>query len=658
MSAGSVKRRTWHYFAGMFALAAAIIGIGAISFAAFQRAVNTEQVRINADARTGESFETLLSTERLFSTLQEAESGQRGYVLTENPIFLEPYNTAIARVPKVFAEIETRIDKREYSQIERLGVLHRLTALKIRSLDEVVALMREGRTGEARIEIASGYDRRVMEEIRGVMDELIADQRRLLKLRQQESLRRDAEGTQSIYRLAALGIALLVAAMISMLALAFMVYRTRLAIEREFAGEMQRGALEAAVDERMHELTQANSALRAEIISRQAAEDRLRQVHRMEAVGQLTGGIAHDFNNMLAVVISSLDLLKRRVNGSDEKVARLIDNAREGANRAAILTARLLAFSRQQSLNPVTVDVNTLISGVVDLLSRTLGDRIHIETELADDVPLIFIDPSELENAIINLATNARDAMPDGGVLKLQTARMGPDENRRDKDRLARVHAIISVSDDGDGMTPEVAERVFEPFFTTKPVGKGTGLGLSQVHGFLHQSGGFIEIDTAPGKGTRVDIFLPEQTIQSEVVKRPDEAEKPVARGDAEDIILVVEDEQQLGLLTAENLRDLGYTVRHAESGAEALCILTEHDDIGLLFTDVMMPDMTGDELARAALARWPKLRILYTSGYSRTGGEDDPLLDPPAELLRKPYTTQQLAAKVRACLDRGQSGV
>jgi signal transduction histidine kinase len=644
-------RKTWHFIVGVFALTAAIIGIGAISFAAFQRAVDTEQVRLDADARTTESFEALLATERAYNTLQEAERSQRGYVLTENPIFLEPYEIAVARAPGIYDEIEKLIGNRDSSQAKRLRVLRRLTTLKLEEMESTIEMMRAGRINDARIEIASGYGRRLMDEIRNVMDEFTVEQRRLLRLRQQETMRRDAQGEQSIYQLAALGIALLVAAMVSMVALAYMVYRTKLALQREYASEAQRGLLEAAVSDRTYELTQANAALRAEIESRESAEARLRQAQRMEAVGQLTGGIAHDFNNMLAVVISSLDLLKRRVDADDTRISRLIENARDGADRAATLTARLLAFSRQQSLNPVTVDINRLIVGVTDLLYRTLGDRIRIETTLSDDVPLIFIDPSELENAIINLAANARDAMPEGGQLTLETARREVDGG--EPGQLPRAFAVISVSDTGEGMSPEVAERVFEPFFTTKPVGKGTGLGLSQVHGFLHQSGGHIEIDSTPGTGTRVDLILPEQKTAAAIGERKDSAEAPLARGRDGEVVLVVEDETQLRLLTVENLRELGYIVHHAEGGADAMRILEEHPGIGLLFTDVMMPDQTGDELAREATARWPNLNVLYASGYSKSGGEDDAPLEPPAELLKKPYTLHRLAARVRECFDR-----
>jgi signal transduction histidine kinase len=647
----SANRRTWHFVVGVFALTAAIVGIGALSFAAFERAVDTERTRIDAVARTTDGFEALLAAERALNTLQEAERSQRGYVLTENPIFLEPYEAAFARGPGLFDELGRRIYGDNERQVERLAVLRQLTRLKLEEMANSVALTRAGQTEEARRDVASGYGRRLMEDIQRVLDEVVAEQRRQLDERRREVIRRDAESAQSIYRLAMLGVALLAAAMIAMVALAYMVYRTRLAVERELASEVERSVLEEAVAERTRELTQANAALRGEIESREQIEARLRQAHRMEAVGQLTGGIAHDFNNMLAVVISSLDLLKRRADPGDAKVARLIENAREGATRAATLTSRLLAFSRRQSLSPEVVDVNRLVTSVVDLLSRTLGDRIRIELALSDDVPLVYIDPAELENAVINLAANARDAMPGGGVLTLSTS-CGSRLDTETGDN-APAFAVVSVADTGEGMPPDIVERVFEPFFTTKPVGKGTGLGLSQVHGFLHQSGGRIDIASTPGRGTRVDLFLPGHaaTVRASTACA-DKSEQPIARGNADETILVVEDEYQLRLLTVENLRELGYSVRHADGAAEALAILDSHPGIGLLFTDVMMPGMTGDALAREALEIVPDIGILYTTGYARLDGGDGQI-DPPADLLRKPFTMQQLAAKVRETFDR-----
>jgi signal transduction histidine kinase len=643
---------TWHFIVGVLALTMAIIGIGAISFAAFQRAVGNEQVRLDVDAQEAQSFEALLAAEKAYNVLQDAERSQRGYVLTENPVFLEPYEAAVSKGGTLFDDVESLVGEDDFSQTQRIAVLRRLTKLKLEEMQNSIDLTRRGRVTEARQDVASGYGRRLMEEIRSVMDELLAAEASMLKQRQLDARRIDAAGAESIHRLAALGIALLIAAMVSMVALAYMVYRTKLAVEREAAGEVQLAALEEAVADRTRELTEANASLRAEIESRIAAETRLRQGQRLEAIGQLTGGIAHDFNNMLAVVISSLELLKRRLDDAGDGVHKLIDNAREGAGRAATLTARLLAFSRQQSLHPATVDVNKLVTNVVELLSRTLSERISVETRLAEGMPLVFVDAAELENALINLAANARDAMSDGGTLTFETSRRPADPAEKSlSGRSADSLAVISVIDTGEGMSAEVAERVFEPFFTTKPVGKGTGLGLSQVHGFLHQSGGFIEIDSKPGEGTRVDMFLPEDGAGSERTPKLEDVGAPLPKGRAREQVLVVEDEDQLRLITVDMLRELGYTVHHAASAAAAIRMLERNPGIDLLFTDVIMPDQTGDALAREALQRWPHLSILYTSGYAKAG-RDDPLT-PAADMLRKPYTVTRLAKKVREILDR-----
>jgi signal transduction histidine kinase/CheY-like chemotaxis protein len=644
------SRRTWQFIVGVFALATAILGLGAVSFAAFQRAVGVEQLRLDADASARNGYEALLAAEQAFDTLQDAERSQRGYVLTENPVFLEPYRQAIAEEPRAFGRLRALVDNTEPAQLQRMRALDRLAELKQAEMAQSIELTRRGRVEEARREVASGYGRRLMDEIRQVMNELTTAQRSILAERQAAVLQSDRQGAQSIYRLAALGIALLLAAMVSIIALAYMVYRTKLAVEREAAGEVQRLTLERAVEKRTEQLTEANASLRAEIETRVQTEERLRQAHRMAAVGQLTGGIAHDFNNMLAVVISSLELLKRRVDGTDNRLHKLIDNARDGANRAATLTSRLLAFSRQQSLSPETTDINRLVADVLDLLRRTLGEQIRIVTEFGDDLPFVFVDTAELENAVINLAANARDAMADGGTLTLRTWRADalPEGSG---DGGTGSYAVISVVDTGEGMSPDVTARVFEPFFTTKPVGRGTGLGLSQVHGFLHQSGGRIEIQSAPGEGTRVDLYLPEQTGSfMPATKFPDsEAPVPAANGEA---VLVVEDEVQLRLLTVDMLRDLGYAVRHASNGAEALRLLGDQA-FDLLVTDIIMPDMRGDELARTALAQRPQLRLLYVSGHVRSPREPDAVLDPPADLVRKPFTARTLATRVRQTLDR-----
>jgi len=394
-----------------------------------------------------------------------------------------------------------------------------------------------------------------------------------------------------------------------------------------------REALEAAIRERTEQLM--------------AAEARLRQAHKMEAVGQLTGGIAHDFNNMLAVVIGALDLLERRLAQGNLNLDKYITAAREGATRAAALTQRLLAFSRQQPLAPVAIDANAMVNGMIELLVRTLGDDVTVETVLPAGVRPLLADPNQLENVILNLSVNARDAMPHGGKLVLTSANA-----RFEADEAAELelqpgdYVEIAVTDSGTGMTPDVAARAFDPFFTTKGVGKGTGLGLSQVFGFVRQSGGAVGIDTEPGRGTTVRLYLPVHQGAAPVPRS--ETPAPALAGAREgETVLVVEDEERVRNFSVEALRELGYHVIGARDGPEALRLIDTGQPIALLFSDVVMPEMTGQELAERARARVPGLKVLLTSGYApetaRVAGET---------ILAKPFDLDRLAAAVRTALD------
>jgi len=432
--------------------------------------------------------------------------------------------------------------------------------------------------------------------------------------------------------------------------------RAQMAAERARA-ELRRlnETLEARVAERTSEVTTAYAGLRHEVERRQGAEEQVRQMQKMEAVGQLTGGIAHDFNNMLAVVIGSLDLAKRKA-GDPARVARLIDNALDGAARAASLTQRLLAFSRRQPLAPEAINVNRLVGGMSELVRRTIGETIRLETILADGAWGALVDVGQLENAILNLAVNARDAMPDGGRLTIETANRPLDQRYTDANPTVNPgdYVMIAVSDTGTGMPPDVVARAFEPFFTTKDVGKGTGLGLSQVFGFIQQSGGHVEIDSEAGRGTSVRIYLPRHRTPDD--RREETTIDPVRAclpgGSAAELILVVEDEQQVRLMSVAALRELGYTVIHAAGGADALRQLEANPGVRLLFTDVVMPEMNGRELADAALARAPGLRLLFTTGYTRDAVVKDGVIDDGVTLMSKPFTFEQLATKVRTVLD------
>jgi len=401
------------------------------------------------------------------------------------------------------------------------------------------------------------------------------------------------------------------------------------------------------------ELQTANAHLKAEIASRASAESQVRQLQKMEAVGQLTGGIAHDFNNMLAIVIGSLDVAKRRLAADPAKVAESLDNAMDGAQRAAQLTGRLLAFSRQQPLAPRALDANKLVSGMSELLRHTVGENLKVETVLAGGLWATFADPGQLENAVLNLSVNARDAMPDGGALTIETGNAHLDDAYAavNAEVTAGQYVMISVSDTGAGMPPEVAERAFDPFYTTKGVGRGTGLGLSQVHGFVKQSGGHVKIYSEPGVGTTVKLYLPRSRRQEDVVAAAaDPAAAPRARG--EEIVLVVEDEERVRHLSVDALRDLGYVVVQASDAAQALSVLDLQPRVDLLFTDIVMPDMNGRKLADEALTRRPDLKVLYTTGYTRNAVVHNGVLDANVAFLPKPFTFDQLALKVRQVLD------
>ena len=420
--------------------------------------------------------------------------------------------------------------------------------------------------------------------------------------------------------------------------------QARAAMEAERARTALRD-VNASLEDRVEART---AELREEMVRREAAEDQVRQMQKMEAVGQLSGGIAHDFNNMLAIVIGSLDMARRRMGDALEpRVRTYLDNAGEGARRAAVLTGRLLAFARRQQLNPEPADPNALVGGMTELLQRALGERVTVETELAAGVWPVNIDAAELENALLNLAVNARDAMPDGGRLVIFT---GNAPGVPETEGLAGGDYVsIRVRDTGSGMAPETLARAFEPFFTTKEVGRGTGLGLSQVYGFVRQSGGQVTAASARGEGTTVMILLPRWTGEMPVETRSAEAAPALGARDGE-TVLVVEDEAEVRRLSAEALRELGYAVVEAPDAARALALLPDLPRADLLFTDIVMPGLNGFQLAEQARAMRPDLKVLYTTGYAHGAGGEEAAVT--AAVLAKPFEVDQLARKVRDALD------
>ncbi len=394
----------------------------------------------------------------------------------------------------------------------------------------------------------------------------------------------------------------------------------------------------------------AYAELQAEGVHRFAAEAQVRQMQKTEALGQLTGGIAHDFNNMLSVIVGSLDLARRRMATDVPKAQGYMEQALDAAQRAASLTARLLAFARAQPLSPAPCDPNNLVSGMSEILRQTLGEDTRLETVLAGGLWGVFIDPSQLENAILNLCVNARDAMPAGGRLSIETTNAHLDEAyaRENPGVATGQYVVVSVTDTGEGMTEEVAERAYDPFYTTKPVGRGTGLGLSQVYGFLKQSGGHVKIYSEVGRGTTIKLYLPRwMGAAAAAAGARRSPERMDARGD--EVVLVAEDDPRVRAITVSALEEFGYIVLQAANGAEALALLDETVD--LLFTDVVMPGMDGPQLAEEALRRRPKLKVLYTTGYARNAVVHNGTLAGGLPVLPKPFTIDQLAAKVAEVL-------
>lgn len=416
--------------------------------------------------------------------------------------------------------------------------------------------------------------------------------------------------------------------------------------------------LEERVSARTEQLAQANQRLQNEMFERERAEDALRHAQKMEAVGQLTGGIAHDFNNMLTGIIGSLDLMQRYIaDGRADEIGRFTEAAVSSANRAAALTHRLLAFSRRQSLDRKTLNVNELIHSLEDLIRRTKGDPIELTLRLADDVWPISTDVSQLENALLNLVINARDAMPDGGELLIETANVYLDGN--DITTLEPVKAgdylMLAVSDNGTGMTPSVRAKAFDPFFTTKPIGQGTGLGLSMIYGFAQQSGGHVSLDSLPNQGTCVRLYLPRLNLL--------EPERPVVEtlsaaptATCGETVVVVEDDPAVRMLVLDLLKELGYLAHEAADASAALPLLESELRVDLLVTDVGLPGMNGRQLAEIARQHRPGLKVLFMTGYAQKAAERQGFLEDGMDMVAKPFSIEVLANKIREMINQTPS--
>jgi PAS domain S-box-containing protein len=416
------------------------------------------------------------------------------------------------------------------------------------------------------------------------------------------------------------------------------------------------GVLTDLTEQQFHlrELAEANARMLAEIAERERVEEALRQSQKMEAVGQLTGGLAHDFNNLLTGISGSLELLQARVaQGRIKDLDRYITVAQGAAKRAAALTHRLLAFSRRQTLDPKPTDMNRLVAGMEELIRRTMGPEIVVEPIASGGLWVTLIDPSQLENALLNLCINARDAMLGGGRLTIETGnRWLDDRAARERELPPGQYVTLCVSDNGTGMPPEVIERAFDPFFTTKPIGMGTGLGLSMIYGFARQSGGQVRIYSEVGQGTMVCLYLPRHSGAADDPDARDEI-AGASRASYNETVLVVDDEPTVRTLVTEVLEEFGYTAIEAADGAAGLKVLQSNARIDLLISDVGLPGMNGRQLADAARIVRPDLKVLFITGYAENAVLSHGHLEPGMHVLTKPFAMDALASRIKDLITR-----
>lgn len=605
-----------------------------LGFVVLTALVGTRSWMIESQREANEAARRSFEIERrmlaMLSTVQDAETGQRGFLLTGEEAYLEPYSSAVKSLSGEVKALRQLLAGNS-ANLTQIDQLQAAISDKFGELGEVIKLYRDGNLDGALAVIRTDRGKAAMDRIR----EIITEVRRAENATMQQNLSA-AHALDAKLRWASIG------ALAGVLLLG--IY-----------GVVDARRRMHVVEEAHDNLTATNKALESEIATRQKAEDQVRQMQKLEAIGQLTGGIAHDFNNMLAVIISAMNLIQRKLARGETDIDKLVDGATDAAGRAASLTQRLLAFARQQPLAPQLLDANRMVAGMSDMLRRTIGETVRIETVLAGGLWRCHADTSQLENSIINLAVNARDAMSEGGRLTIETANCHLD------DSYAAAHAevpagqyvLIAVTDTGAGMSKDVIAKAFEPFFTTKPVSKGTGLGLSQVFGFVKQSNGHVKIYSEPGEGTTVKVYLPryfgDEQTDATATARPSAAAPT-------ELVLVVEDDERVRVGSVESLRELGYRVVHAAGGEQALALLDKHADISLLFTDIVMPGMSGRKLADEATARKPHLKVLYTTGFTRNAVVHNGTLDPGVNFLAKPFTIDQLATKVREVLDKEEA--
>ena len=630
-------------WAAAIAFIATVVLLGMVVLVSLSN--DARETALTAERR---AYDVALVTRNVSSSASRAEAALGRFVLDEKEettgnIYYSQWRLAGAQIDRLMNLVRNDPEQRE--RVEEVQIIFRKRGEEL-SLPARAAVLGKGQGGTTYFfEAGKTGTQKLLDK---KLDEIAEAERQSLRELIAQSQIITARADQLTDYLSWLGLIVGGGAIFSGL-VAVQALRQNAAARRQADSDADRAAqLEEAVRDRTQELWEANQALKSEAIERQAAEAQLRQVQKMEAVGQLTGGIAHDFNNMLAVVVGGIDLARRRLSGPRKEVMHHLTNAMEGATRAAALTRRLLSFARSEPLLPERIESGNLVASMSDLLDRTLGEQIRIETRLAPDAWPVFVDPHQLENAILNLAVNARDAMDGEGQLTIASENVTMVANSVG-DIQPGDYLKISITDEGCGMTNEVRERAFEPFFTTKPVGKGTGLGLSQIFGFAHQSEGEVGIDSEVGKGTTVSLFLPRTRANAPVRLQPLangrelEPTVPGAR------ILLVEDDPRVRAATVGALEDLDYRPTSCSSGAEAI-VAFDGATFDLVISDVIMPEMTGPQLIRIIKARRPDVAVLFVTGYVGDGEGDDLV---GYELLRKPFTVSALANSVAAALSR-----
>lgn len=592
----------------------------------------------DADYWVGHTFEVQQTAESLVAELSAAENAQRGYLLTGNPDYLLPVDNAFAKVPGLILRLRNQAADNSV-QIDRLDRVKPLIASRLDVIRQSIELAKAGKRDEAMALVASGKGKNLMDAIVGEMTAFFQLEYDLQHKRQSTARR------LRLWLAGLIGVALLAATLLAVI-------------------------LAVATRQAVSGLIQRTRELEAEVRLREEAEATLRQAQKMEAVGQLSGGIAHDFNNLLTIIIGNLDTMKRRLaalvkSGTASEVADKLEapleSALKGAQSSAQLTQRLLAFSRRQALEPQRLDVNKLVAGMLDLLRRTLGSDISIETVFGAGVWSAHADGHQLENVLLNLALNAKAAMPEGGHLTIETANTYLDDAyvRRFGDIKAGQYVVICVTDTGTGIPKEILEKVFEPFFTTKAAGEGSGLGLAMVHGFVKQSGGHVRIYSEVGSGTTVKVYMPRFVGPDEeataVPAGRDESGAGIPRAKPNETILLVEDNEGVREYARDILLELGYGVIDAPTVRDALRLVAKKPQLSLLFTDVVLGESNGRVLSEQVRRKYPNLPVLFTTGYTRNAIVHQGRLDPDVNLLAKPFTHQDLARKVREILDEAR---